>query len=148
MSSDDNLFSSDFDQEGSQSPPIFAYQSTYPPPEENAYPSYPSTSSYRTSAGTVSSPEAYPTYMAPGPMALPSMMYFNESRKRDSLPSMEDGMDPFGMGYGGGHDYQTPHYYGDSNLHVSHQFHHDNDINWTLLLTSPGADTAALALIQ
>jgi hypothetical protein len=117
QSDDDVLFSNNnFDRDGSHTPPLFGYHHTYPPPEENMYPPYPSSESYRP-IGTSS--EAYPEYLAPAPMSLPSMMHFTDAIKREPINGNE-GLNPFSMSYAAmaGIDIQGSHSYDESNPHV------------------------------
>jgi len=117
QSDDDVLFSSNsFDRDGSHTPPLFGYHHTYPPPDESMYPPYPSSESFRP-IGTSS--EAYPEYLAPAPMSLPSMMHFTDAIKREPINGNE-GLNPFSMSYAAmaGIDIQGSHPYDESNPHV------------------------------
>jgi hypothetical protein len=118
---EDPLFSTDFDKDGSHTPPLFAYQHSYPPPEESIYPPYPTTQSYRPTTALHPTTTGFSDYLIPAPMSLPSMMHFNEALKRDSLTGDDDSLNPFSMSYAAmaGIDIQAPQTYGDSNPHVS-----------------------------
>jgi len=117
---EDPLFSTDFDRDGSHTPPLFAYHS-YPPPEESIYPPYPTTQSYRPAATLLPTTSSFSEYLTPAPMSLPSMMHFNEALKRDSLSGNDDSLNPFSMSYAAmaGIDIQASQTFGDSNPHVS-----------------------------
>jgi hypothetical protein len=118
---DDSLFANAFDRDGSHTPPLFAYHHSYPPPEENIYPAYPSTQPYRPTNSAIPTTQGYPEYLAPTPMTLPSMMHFNEALKRDSFTGNDDSLNPFSMSYAAmaGIDIQSSHTYGDSDRNVS-----------------------------
>lgn len=118
---EDPLFSTDFDRDGSHTPPLFAYLHSYPPPEESIYPPYPTTQSYRPAAILHPAASSFSEYLTPAPMNLPSMMHFNEALKRDSLSGNDDSMNPFSMSYAAmaGIDIQASQTFGDSNPHVS-----------------------------
>lgn len=89
MENDDHLmFASSFERDTSRSPPLFAYQSAYPAPEDITYAAYPS-DPYQQDRAT------YADYMAP--VTLPSMMHFTDALKRES----QDTMSPYQMSYTG-----------------------------------------------
>jgi hypothetical protein len=121
MQSDDEImFSQAFNErEGSQTPPLFAYQ-TYPAPEDITYPPY---SSYR---GVSAADRSYGDYMAPVPVTLPSMSYFNDSIKREHH---DDTLSPYQLSYGGlptvdihgSHGYDDPH-----TPPLSHSYEHSS----------------------
>jgi hypothetical protein len=107
---DDLIFGSQYDREGSRTPPLFAYQHSYPAPEDMSYPPYPQSQPYRP----VSTGAEYGGYMEP--ITLPSLMHFQDSIKRE-----DDTMAPFNLSYQGlpAIDIQSSHSYDDSNPHVS-----------------------------
>jgi hypothetical protein len=118
QSDDENLFADSFDgRDGSHTPPLFVgySQHTYPPPDDNMYPPYTNSESYRP-IGTSS--ETYPEYLTPTPMSLPSMMHFTDAIKREPING-SDGLNPFSMSYAAmaGIDIQGSHSY-ESNPHV------------------------------
>lgn len=88
---DDNemLFSQGFERDGSQTPPLFAYQS-YPPPDDMIYPAYPQSHSYRP---VVASGPEYGAYLHAIPVTLPSMLHSQDAIKREG----EDTMSPYNM---------------------------------------------------
>lgn len=118
---EDPLFSTDFDRDGSHTPPLFAYHHSYPPLEESIYPPYPTTQSYRPATTLHPTTLSFSEYLTPAPMSLPSMMHFNEALKRDSLSGNDDSLNPFSMSYAAmaGIDIQASQTFGDSNPHVS-----------------------------
>lgn len=111
MDDNDMMFSQSFEREGSQTPPLFAYQ-TYPAPEELIY-SYPQSQPYR---GVVSTGAEYTDYLQPIPVTLPSMIHVQDAIKREG----DDTMSPYNMYTHSlpGIDIH-PHHYDDSNPHVS-----------------------------
>jgi hypothetical protein len=102
------MFSQAYEREASHSPPLFAYQ-TYPAPEDITYPPY---APYRHVSAA---DRSYGDYLAPVPVTLPSMSYFNDSIKREPL---DDTLSPYQLSYGGLHDLHGSHGYDDA--HVSH----------------------------
>ncbi|RDW66308.1 putative transcription factor bzip protein [Coleophoma cylindrospora] len=89
MENEDHLmFARNFERESSRSPPLFAYQSAYPAPEDIAYAPYPS-DPYQQDR------PAYADYMTP--VTLPSMMHFTDGLKREN----QDTMSPYQMSYTG-----------------------------------------------
>jgi hypothetical protein len=107
---DELIFGNQYDREGSRTPPLFAYQHSYPAPEDMSYPPYPQSQPYRP----VSTGAEYGGYMEP--VTLPSLMHFQDSIKRE-----DDTMAPFNLSYQGlpAIDIQSSHSYDDSNPHVS-----------------------------
>ncbi|KAG9245602.1 hypothetical protein BJ878DRAFT_574715 [Calycina marina] len=123
-SDDDMMFPQNFDREGSQTPPLFAY-SQYPAPEDIVYPPYPQSQPYRpvSSSGDWSRAEEY---LTPVPVTLPSMMQFHDTIKREH----EDTMSSFAMSYHQGIpaiDIHGQQNYGESDPHtppLSHSYDH------------------------
>lgn len=111
------------ERDRSHSPPMFAY-STYPPPPEDILlaPYGSSSQSYRP----MTTAEVYPDYLATTmPTTLPSMTHFSDALKRDSSFGAPDesSLSPY-MNYGGyipGLDMSAgaPSPYDHSNPHVS-----------------------------
>lgn len=136
---DEYLFPQSYDErERSNTPPMFAYSTYPPPPEEMIMPPYGAVQSYRPMAT-----DSYPEYLtpAPVPVTLPSMTHFSDAIKREaSYPgaTVDDGMPPY-MSYNGyplpgvdlsaGHPSpydQMPHVSASSSSSSSsrHQHHH------------------------
>ena len=108
------------DREGSHTPPLFAYSTYPPPPEDLLLPSYGASQSYRSMVT-----ETYPDYLAATvSVALPSMTHFSDAIKREppSFPA-DDSLSPY-MNYANymsGLDITAgaPSPYDHSNPHVS-----------------------------
>jgi hypothetical protein len=98
---DEYLFQTSYDErERSNTPPMFAYSTYPPPPEEMIMPSYGPVQAYRPMPT-----ESYPEYLSPPPVpvTLPSMTHFSDAIKRETgYPgaSMDEGMPPY-MSYSG-----------------------------------------------
>jgi hypothetical protein len=116
---DEYLFPHAYDErERSNTPPIFAYP-TYPPPPEDMLMSYSAAQPYRTMTT-----EAYqPEYLTGAvPVTLPPMNHFSDAIKRE-FPGHEDSLSPYMnyQGYVPGLEMSTgaPSPYDHSNPHVS-----------------------------
>lgn len=101
---DEYLFPSYDERERSNTPPMFAYSTYPPPPEEMIMPSYGAVPGYRPMPT-----ETYPDYLtpAPVPVTLPSMTHFSDAIKREPTatgypggPVDESALPPY-MSYGG-----------------------------------------------
>jgi hypothetical protein len=102
---DEYLFPHSYDErERSHTPPMFAYSTYPPPPEEMIMPPYGAVQGYRPMPT-----ESYPEYLSPPPVpvTLPSMTHFSDAIKRETTGypggQVEEGM-PY-MTYNG---YQLP----------------------------------------
>ncbi|KAK4107982.1 hypothetical protein N656DRAFT_772198 [Canariomyces notabilis] len=118
---DEYLFHQSYDErERSHTPPMFAYSTYPPPPEDMVMPPYASVQGYRPMPT-----ESYPEYLSPPPVpvTLPSMTHFSDAVKRepgyagaqgeDHLPYVSyNGYLPGGVDVSGGHPSpydQMPH---------------------------------------
>lgn len=95
---DEYLFPQSYDErERSHTPPMFAYSTYPPPPEEMIMPPYGAVQGYRHAMPTA---ESYPEYLSPPPVpvTLPSMTHFNDAIKREpgypasSGPAADEGL--------------------------------------------------------
>jgi hypothetical protein len=110
------------ERERSHTPPLFAYSSYPPPPEDMLLAPYHH-QSYRPMTT-----EAYPDYLATTvPVTLPSMTHFSDAVKRESVYGEDTGLSPY-VTYGGylpGLDMNGgPSPYDNSNPHVSSHLRH------------------------
>ncbi len=98
---DEYLFPASYDErERSNTPPMFAYSTYPPPPEEMIMPQYAAVQGYRPMPT-----DSYPEYLtpAPVPVTLPSMTHFSDAIKRETgYPGgpVDDGMPPY-LSYSG-----------------------------------------------
>ncbi|EAQ85021.1 hypothetical protein CHGG_09035 [Chaetomium globosum CBS 148.51] len=80
---DEYLFAHSYDErERSNTPPMFAYSTYPPPPEEMIMPPYGAVQSYHRAMPT----ESYQEYLSPPPVpvTLPSMTHFSDAIKREA----------------------------------------------------------------
>lgn len=116
------------ERERSHTPPLFAYSTYPPPPEDMLLPPYggqPHHQSYRP----MTTAEPYPDYLsAPVPVTLPSMTHFSDAIKREPAYGEESALSPYVYGsYLPGLDMNAPSPYDNSNPHtppLSHSFDH------------------------
>ena len=111
------------ERERSQTPPLFAYSTYPPPPEDVLLAPYTTAQSYRPLTA-----EVYPDYLAATvPATLPSMTHFSDAIKRteSGFPGDDSlSLSPYNMNYGSympGLDLSAgaPSPYDHSNPHVS-----------------------------
>jgi hypothetical protein len=95
---DEYLFPQSYDErERSHTPPMFAYSTYPPPPEEMIMAPYGAVQGYRHAMPTA---ESYPEYLSPPPVpvSLPSMTHFHDAIKREpgypasSGPAADEGL--------------------------------------------------------
>ncbi|KAK1755660.1 hypothetical protein QBC47DRAFT_445896 [Echria macrotheca] len=85
---DEYLFPPSYNErDRSHTPPMFAYSTYPPPPEEMLLPPYGAMHGYRPQ-------ETYPEYLTPAsvPVTLPSMTHFSDAIKREPAGSFDDNM--------------------------------------------------------